>query len=84
MRVCICLVRAYDHHSGSTAVERFDVAVHSTTAILVDTELFWATPLLERAVELAGHLLEHCAAEHHTTSQNSASSIGLADAIEFS
>ena len=83
VRIGICLIRAHDYHSRSTAVERFDVAVHSTTAILVKTELFWATPLLERTVELAGQLLEHCAAKHTATPEDSATAIGLTNAIEF-
>ena len=83
MGVGVGLVRAYNHHSRSAAVKCFDVAVHSAETIPVKSKLFRATPLLERAVEFTGDLLEHCAAKHTATPEDSASAIGLTNAIEF-
>ena len=75
MGVSICLVRAHDDQSGSTAIERFDVAVHSATTIPMKSELFGAAPLFECAVEFPSDLLEHCATKYSAAPHNLATPV---------
>ena len=82
MRVGICLVRADDDHAWAAVVERLNVAEHATTAITMQAELPIVAPLTQGAVELSGNLFENHSAYDSTASQNAASTIGLANAVE--
>ena len=79
---CIRLVRADNDHARATMVERLDIAEHATTAIAMQSELTVTAPLPQGAVEFAGNLFEDHSAYDSSASQNAASAVGFADAIE--